>query len=603
MRQLPDGYYYTVNPNDNLSLIAQSFGISVTALKSANPWLAKRIPADWVNEGDQLFIPRLPPFSKTSGPTKTILPCQQCKISELTIKCGHHEERNFSLKVLAPDTQSPLPTNFLGAPFAFLGGARPTLQVIGREKREGLASVAFSTVRRLIEPEMVNLTFKGKCCNNSRACPKLLIQTPGKIQAGFSPLNLEASFPQAPVVNDIWDALGFAWDTFKADPPPASTYTIDSLSCSNKQTPLARIDVFPQYDVSGTISVGFTQKVNVLTGELGSNRKKKKYKTALSHQTTNTWLYSGSIDCEIDGSKRTFGISTETDLGKRVPFMKMRKVANTIAYFLGLLIWSIGAGRNGKKNNKQKKGKSGDASTTVVSEYGTLEIQWPNFVLSFGLKNAEAQKGALVENYGYVKVALEPFIGINGTVDLVNWIILFYAKGKLGTLLIQMKEELEAGIESEYASIKASLSIELSAGMNIGGFIQFKRESLTHQWSAESELNFNVPITLKAHVSAKGHAFMISFGAGVEAGGKTSVGLKAVPKVENGVLSVEGYRTFGGIIVFYSSYLKLGKKSTTKPPQEYQKKYEHSEQLVPPSSDNEKTKLFEVSTTALSNWI
>lgn len=289
----------------------------------------------------------------------------------------------------------------------------------------------------------------------------------------------------------------------------AKTYAGSVDCCKGGQEFGFRVEVFPYRKWAGKISIGHelgtdTQEVDYM--DYGFNPPRARKAKLYSVDDRGTFKITGSIEVQFGGRVSkvelpTFEKSRTAKSGpERVAF------AGTKRFFERVLP---------------------RLHTLCSSPMVTIKPIWPNLSLSGETETVEV-KGAYDVGYeGKVAFKAEPLIGLSGSTDLLNWLIVGGASAlgapTAGLQLAKLKKKAEEGFGGGRIGGKIVCKIEFTASGQVGGGLEWQYK-LGGKNAVEGALTADLDFELKGEVSIEVRVLIVSYQAGASISGKTGVG-------------------------------------------------------------------------------
>jgi hypothetical protein len=299
-----------------------------------------------------------------------------------------------------------------------------------------------------------------------------------------------------------------------------------------------RIEVFPEVAFGGEITVGYAHpKIDEKATSLLYNRKA-------------VWKMGGGLSAKIGTHSLEYKASLERKGTRALPL-------------IGSLIDHVG-----------KTAFMFDSMKRLGSD-AKGEILWPNLKLASDLELTELSGKAEVGTKGTFKVALDPLIGFQFNVSLLNYLIRFagtiapVAGALLAEALIMVKERASSYDEKSKAVVKGSADVEIELivkGEISGGIgVEFVEGEATTLASA-TKVEGSIGLQVEARMIVKAKIWKIEFAGGAKVGAAAASGEGSEPskfgarlKPEIGRHSVRpvGELFFTGLAFYYLLYLEV----------------------------------------------
>jgi hypothetical protein len=316
-----------------------------------------------------------------------------------------------------------------------------------------------------------------------------------------------------------------------------SVISISTDSCIN-DFPKIEIEAFPYTKWKGSVSVGYFH-----------DTYKNTYKKI---RQQGYWGLEGEIDVQCGEYKQKIGakIAGEVDsdnvITKKI-FTEVQGVLNKITPLL----------------------------SEVRNSYGSIQIEWPKLKLSGDICNVEHKNSRLVGTKGNVSISMDPLIGANFEVDILNILIntagtLFGPPGvAISKSLIKLKELGKNSIKDGRDGV--NIQILFKAIGTINGEVKWSLDE-NGNCKCSGSVEGKLELIFSAKAEFELDCFIFNAGAGASADAKCAFSQKITPKFDKNKApyigcDIEG--TFNGLTVHTFVYIRasLYKNEGGKPDQ------------------------------------
>ena len=443
---------------------------------------------------DLVPVPPMPPLPGMQLP---------CGLTQFLIKCKHY--------LLQPLVNQPTREQ------------QHVVQVIAGDKK----------------PTQVNVGF-GASCNNIKPSKKHKCATYEVMHDGtVTPYSSASSIPvySAATVSPTHDFVEFFQQILLPNSGP-ETYTVQTVSCTNKNRKTALIEVFPEVEWEGSVSVGFSY------APAKNANKEKNWQNLDNH---GSWGLDGEISVTRNGEKWTLGGSADKEASANTNEHPLAKQLFSHAQdFLNSIIPFVASIKNFK----------------ALGGALDVDIEWPKLELSGSIKNVEDPNNYDVGLAGNIKVALSPLFGFGISIDIIDWVTAILG-GPFGAFIVKIKERIAKGVGNKSIGASADISLILSMSQTIEGSLEWKKE-LGSAWDTSGNVEANMPISLKGQVIGSVHVFVVKAYAGVIAEGASGVGIAFEAAIEEtNIPSVSSNFKFNGLTVYWAAYYSVSISNVT----------------------------------------
>ena len=325
---------------------------------------------------------------------------------------------------------------------------------------------------------------------------------------------------------DVFCSSQYKFDYFRNIwPYPASTqtYNVTATTCDTEDESSATVEVFPDIKWEASVSIGSTHEIN-----------KTKSSTELNSSKKDTFAVTGMIKVNIDGEDYDLSVNFQDYMEQA---LKILNTSKQMINYVSSALQHVGGVK--------------------------LTILYPKFVIK-GTWGYEEIKGGLVD-FGYaLTLGLDPIIGIEGSVDILDPLCGLIPT--LGPIVQRIKRAAEKGVGGS----KATIAILITATGQIGGNLTVKRMAGNKSVSASGQVTGLVGIKIQGIVSGTLDLFLIKVGAGAEVGADSSItGTISCAGDQRGPYT-QGKITWNGLKVYALVYVSAD--LNTKPYKEKKKK-------------------------------
>jgi type VI secretion system secreted protein VgrG len=196
-----------------------------------------------------------------------------------------------------------------------------------------------------------------------------------------------------------------------------------------------------------------------------------------------------------------------------------------------------------------------------MKNYVEVKFDMPQLQLSGGVKNQELAEQFKVDTKGQIDIGMNPLFGIYVNAKILNWLIAIAGEGTLGNFLVKIKERAAQGYSGKHLGAQADIDIIFSAGMTIEGNASWSK-SLKQPWQAKDSISGKIPLELKGYAEGRVRVFKCFAAAGIEAGGKSEIGVNFKPGADEQGPTVDTQFYFNGLTIYWATYHEIGKLKT-----------------------------------------